>query len=700
MTNRTVVRLRPGCSDGDALHVPKQGQYNQVNPPTLYLEKIGQQWMQNRGDVKPGVKYILESLPAGYTMWERPRPSDPKHIDRYLYGHPGNKFFDSPNRFYPHFEYLMNNGNNIGCNCTLCAGSSGILPNSRSSSSRASSTLSSGPLTSKGSGPSSGKRPGRSAVPPIPPPPQESSVGLSSISSVPLPTSQVKGRPKLVSTGADASRVDEEGTPDVYRNLIDKLRRHNIIDEKIEEPLSPDWLAEQKMLPNLLTTLKDQPQWIPRTGDVVLFVRDVPSGTDFVRHETTGEIRLYNEETGQFVGPPRWEAGLVTETPVGSSAITDLYELGNVNPIYSGVRVEPLPDSISMDKSLSKRHKYIALRQTRPFILWKELLQTPQEEWHPSIIHALTITSTLSLMGKYRFRGTWPEASIYCYGLYIGTEMLVIGDTVRLSPNTKNGQVVCADVLLIKSIRLKWSNLDKASTNDYDEGRPYNSEVWVYGVGYTSDSTRSYAKDDGVTPPRAANAYCEWYALHPPEKELAVPYSRILGRLHEREAMAFWLNTEHGGHPDLDVGREILMESRLLARQRDRRIANEPDATWYWADSRADALNIYTINGLETARFDQERNMRERRKEIKLVQAAEASKPDVKPESQRLRQFMAPGTSLPDRQRITSSSDASKRPFPTTNDVDEEDEIRQNTKVVNETPGIAKKKPKVLVVID
>ena len=56
----------------------------------------------------------------------------------------------------------------------------------------------------------------------------------NAVSTAPLP----KGRPKMVPPGMDASRIDEEGTPDVWRNLIDKLKRHITIDQPVEEPLS------------------------------------------------------------------------------------------------------------------------------------------------------------------------------------------------------------------------------------------------------------------------------------------------------------------------------------------------------------------------------------------------------------------------------------------------------------------------------
>jgi hypothetical protein len=134
--NRVVVRLRPG-SDADPTHVPKQDHYTQINPPTIYLEKIADQWMASQGQARAGVKYVLEGLPAGYTLWQRPRGSNSQHFDKYLYGHPNQKPFDSPNRFYPHFEYIMaNGGNSIGCPCTVCSGNAGILPRASPNSSR------------------------------------------------------------------------------------------------------------------------------------------------------------------------------------------------------------------------------------------------------------------------------------------------------------------------------------------------------------------------------------------------------------------------------------------------------------------------------------------------------------------------------------------------------------------------------------
>ncbi|KAI4706678.1 hypothetical protein J4E89_008745 [Alternaria sp. Ai002NY15] len=713
--NRVKVRLVPGCSDGDPLHVPPPGAHTQLDPPTLYLEKIGQQWMESRGEAKPGVHYILEDLPFGYTLWHRPRPSKPSHLDKYLYGHPGKKAFDSPNRFFPHFEHLMkNHGSNIGCPCTVCSGTAGILPKTSANSSQTrtpsvASSRRSNSSASVQSRPTSAHRTQQLPAAPLP-----------------IQASQYKGRPKKITPGLDTTNVDNEGTPDVYRNLIDKLRRHRDVDEPILEPLSPDWRAERDHLPKFLNDIKTQEQWVPRIGDIVLYIRNMPDTVELVRDDTTGELQLYDERRKQHLGTPQWAAGLVTEPATGTTVaelVTSTHPKRSVSGI--GVRVEPIPNPNDSDKSLSKRHKYVLLRQTSPFMMWRDLLRRiPQEEWHDTIKNALALMSTLSLMGKYRFRGSWPNASIYCHGIYVGAEMLAVGDTVRLLPNKQSGQSGCTDVMSIKSIRLKWTNLDKASDNDYDEGRPYNSEIWIYGSAYTSDVSRSnklWVTEHNVEAPRVANDYADWYPLHPADKELAIPYSRVLGRLHERDAMAYFLKSDDDNPPGLDVGRQSVVEARTFARKHDNRIAQESDATWYWGDDRADALNLHTINGLDVSRYDLDRDVKDLRRKYRQLDGIASG--NAKPTGQEilgsrgLRTFMAPALPLrtssakPPSDSGSSSISASQASRKRTHivDLDDEDdteeddideEIREHTKVVAEDRERPKKKPKVMVVID
>jgi hypothetical protein len=318
----------------------------------------------------------------------------------------------------------------------------------------------------------------------------------------------------------------------------------------------------------------------------------------------------------------------------------------------------------------------------------------------------------MSLMGKYRFRGVWPNASIYCHGIYIGFELLAVGDTVRLLPSTKSTQI---DIMSIKSIRLKWSNLDKASNNDYDEGRPYNSEIWIYGSAYTRDASRSnklWLSDANVEPPKGAAEYAEWHPLHPSDKELGVPYSRVLGRLYERHAMAFFFNSgpEAEDLQELDLGRQGMEEARAYARQHDQRIAQEPNATWYWADDRADALDIQTINGLDVAKFDLERDVKDLRKKMKLLDGITNEKLQSDNKSAAavalpVRTNNPRGLSVSGSSASTSSDSercmiGEKRAHIADLGDDEiEDEIREHTRLIVEDVPTAKK-ARVMVIID
>jgi hypothetical protein len=679
MNSKVVVPLKPG-SDADATHRPVGNAYSHIDPPTLYLEKLGQQWMQARGEARAGVAYILEHLPSGYALFQKPRASKPSTTDKWLYGHPDHKPFDSPNRFFPHFQYIMeNDGSSIGCPCTVCNAKGGVLP--RGASSRASSTRTSS------SGASSTK-----TTPPIPSAPTHKSVQC-------VPSN-------LLQQTTSHGHVDEEGTPDVYRNLIDKLKRHGTLDEPIMESMSMDWRAEQPILQSLIESLEREAQWVPRVGDIVFFIAKLPKGLELLSHEKTGELMFWDPIADKFMGTPTWQAGLVSQTPVENVSIEDAVYPGekDMNVSLSGVRVEPIPNANDANKSLSKQYSYVPVCQTRPFFLWIEYLHAiPEKHWHPTVRNALTVTATMSLMGRYHFRGKWPEAHIYCHGIYIGSEMLVVGDTVRLFP--KAGQSVCTDILVIKSIRLKLANLDKASANDYDEGRPYNSECWIFGSAYSTESSRTskeWFSAANAETPKSAAGYSKWYPLHPPDKEFAVPFSRILGRLFEHEAMRLWLPGKDEQH--LDRGREGLLKARAFARANDDRINSSLDATWFWGDSRSEALDLHMVNGLETSRYDVERNPRDWRKKMKVKEGISGRANAAPGGSSHLKGFVAPGaTSMKHHQSglLRSTVGEKRNQIIDLSDEENDERIRRQTRVVDESQSTSRqKKAKVMVVIE
>lgn len=680
-----VVPLRLG-SDGDYTHKPPDNSnWTIIDPPSLYLERVGLQWMQDRNETKPGIKYVLERLPVGYTLYQRPRANGTK--DKYLFGHPNHKYFDSPNRFYPHFKHLIeNSGDSIGCPCTICDPRGGVLPGKPPSTSvhfSKSSSSVSGTSSRRISGATSFKETIASSQPVL---------GNNAVASTKLPL----GRPKVTLAGMDATRVDEEGTPDIYRNLIDKLKRHGKLDESIKEPLSLDWRAEQEVIPDFLKKLRRDPQWIPRVGDILLYVRNVPEGFQIAQGPRTSEHLLYEPRSNTFGEKPVWEAGLVSQAPAESAEGENQWYVSQ-----AGVRMEPVPNSNDTNKSLSKRYTYVLVEHTRPFFLWEDFIGcVPRNERHPTIQNAFTVSATMSLMGKHRFHGTWPTAYIHCHAIYVGSELIAVGDTVRLAPKAGDYENVITDVLVVKTIRLRLCNLDSASTNDYDEGRPYNSEVWIYGSGYTTTASRSskeWLSENNIEMPKSASGYGAWYPLHPPNKELAVPFSRIIGRLYEHDALESWIPD-----PDLDSGRDSVLDARYFASKNDKRIVSNVGTNWFWADSRADALDLHTINGLDVGKHDIQRDPKDWRKSIKTIEAGAAfsdRRPAPHNDVRNPRGFLAPGTRMQDEKSSTSSSSAmtgSKRRVVEVSD-DDEEEIRRQTRIVTDVPY---KRTKVQVIVD
>ncbi|KAL8688813.1 MAG: hypothetical protein Q9218_005364 [Villophora microphyllina] len=174
----------PEYSDADASHRPNKPTYTRANEE-IFMQKVATRWMQEQGLAQAGRTYSLDKLPAGYELWHRPRPSDPNHMDKWLYGHPNHKTFDSPYRFYPHFRYLMHNCSGI-CTCDICK---------------------------------KGKTSPRSSI------------------SAPAAFPKPRGRPAL-RPPLQKGPTDEEGTPDVFQSLFTLLRSESTLMRNIEEKAS------------------------------------------------------------------------------------------------------------------------------------------------------------------------------------------------------------------------------------------------------------------------------------------------------------------------------------------------------------------------------------------------------------------------------------------------------------------------------
>jgi len=302
-----------------------------------------------------------------------------------------------------------------------------------------------------------------------------------------------------------------------------------------------EWRAERTLLPDMFQTVSKQRSWIPRVAEIVLFVKDIDGEICF--DAAAKDYKIFKEFQGDgiFTGHPQWQAGLIGQVADESLQLEDLlFETSKrENVTYSGFRVEPFPEPNNKDKALSKQYKYVPLHHIRPFVLWQEFVKgISQTEWHPTIKNALTVMSSMSLLEKYRFRGTWPNATILCRGIYIGSELICVGDTVRIIPAADGGEVT--DIIRVDAVKLRLSNLEKASENDNDDGHPYNSSVSIAGRAYTLDLNRAWSKtpisrfDISRAIPIGMDGYGDWYLLHAVSKLTPCSYGSRRRRLMTR----------------------------------------------------------------------------------------------------------------------------------------------------------------------
>ena len=417
---------------------------------------------------------------------------------------------------------------------------------------------------------------------------------------------------KAAAASAIPAYQDEEHVPDMLRVLIDRLKREGQLETDFREELSMDWRSERNSLPRQLDALPKYGSFVPRVGELVLFVRFLDNETEICREDETGRHKLFDTHEQVFRGLPTWEAGVVAQNaPVQLEDI--LQQSQKENFTLAGFRIEPLPKPGSSDKGASKKFKYVPFHWMRPFVLWKEFLSgVAEQNWHSTVHHAMTAMATFSLVEKYSFSGTWPTANLHCKGVYVGSELWVAGDALRIRPDAAQDNVV-TDVLHVTSVVLRLSNLDKTTGDDHDDRHPYNSAVWLYGKMYTTKKTRAWngvaeglTKQEEHTLPQGLKGY-KLHHRHDPRKSVRAPIRKILGRCFEAESLQLWVPaTAEVSKASLSLGLSGVDYARDYAKKHDERIL--PEKYLFWADSRGQALDIAELNGVLLSGHDPDRD--------------------------------------------------------------------------------------------
>lgn len=408
---------------------------------------------------------------------------------------------------------------------------------------------------------------------------------------------------------------DEEG-PDYWRILIINLKEKGTLNVEIRQPLNLDWTLTHEMLEDVFVGLTLRAAYLPRRGEVVLWTPELDGKLE--QDPVTKRVMIKKED-GSWAGPPDWRAGIITQTPVEECNLMDIVQLTHKqsdNVAEFGFRIETLPDPLSEDKSLSLHHKYVPLRNIKPFAAYESFLPpTSLGDFHPSIEYAMMTMASWSMLYFSRFEGTWPNAKLYAKAIWLGHEILAIKDVIRLKPHgltlenidqptsTPRGSSRVTDVMVIEKI---WLELNVCIDDSKDDQYAHSYEVRIAGKVYTHDANRLVRPcpfgDDPLTELRdhevnssfqvnGMQGYGTWYRIAN-GRTCVVSKSMVLGRCVEPEATYLTFHVRQ-----LDYDLYGVLSGRDYSAKVDERIPE--GAGWFWADYRAETLGLSTVNGVE-----------------------------------------------------------------------------------------------------
>jgi hypothetical protein len=209
------------------------------------------------------------------------------------------------------------------------------------------------------------------------------------------------------------------------------------------------------------------------------------------------------------------------------------------------------------------------------------------------------------------------------------------------------------DIMVVTAIKLRLVNIDDAGSDDWDDGRPYNICLHISGKAFTLDRKRSFdgvgkipiPSDSDLLPP-GLQGYGQWYHFTDPKQtkaRLEVPYTRIFGRVQESVALETWFQAPASKSPQNGIqpfrkpamaagykrlSRELsgLVQARAYAYAEDPRIDKAAGKSWFWADTRVEALDLHEVKNRFVGTKDDTRTHEQMVDWRKLLKALDGSK--------------------------------------------------------------------------
>ena len=259
-------------------------------------------------------------------------------------------------------------------------------------------------------------------------------------------------------------------------------------------------------------------------------------------------------------------------------------------------------------------------------------------------------------MDRQRFIGKWPDASIYSSGLFVGAECYWVGDFVRLlSSTSSHGPTATTSaskgdetpILIMKTQKIitKFHTLspEPSNPNIITGNRCHKITLSFQGPVYTSShkTSSSHIRITDTHLSKAMQTYdTEWFHLSQPDDIHSTSFSSIHSRFYEAEAISSYLpslpasnllhapttTTTTHNNERITKPQDPITLARTIAAATDERITDSysphpasQSKSFLWADSRSEALDLQSVNGLEVGFYDMEREPRVWREVLGVV---------------------------------------------------------------------------------
>ncbi|MCJ1404318.1 hypothetical protein MMC11_007543 [Xylographa trunciseda] len=410
-----------------------------------------------------------------------------------------------------------------------------------------------------------------------------------------------------------------------------------------------------------------EPSWVPRHNEIVLWCRE-PRGKWILDATTT--MFVFEPAPEEDLRANKWMAGVVTARAL---MLPELQELASMpmhpwyylrrfvtrNIIRDTYLIEPvldpwvqrpspfLPGNQADTAFVPPVQIQVPISQIRPFNHFEHVLHDRDrlagylgKPFHASIDHAFKLMATFSIASRIHFKGVWPDAKFYAKGIYLGAELIVIGDAVQVQPKYWFSSSYKSFVLHLTDITVEYQGIPKpqnringktcdgVDTWHIKYETSYDVGVYFYGYRYShhDDEGGALVKRGERDLPSAMRGDTKWYYMEAKDMKVKVRLEDIVGRIYEEKADTAW----HGRTetPYYYRGRSSILERRWWARNNDPRIAINDGQDFFWANTHIEGLGVESLTHLPVGYIDGEWNTVRHRLRLRYTRKREEEEKD------------------------------------------------------------------------